>query len=198
MKIGFRRVGSMRITILRNWLLLVLIVATQARGQTDDQDQTEPDIQIVVSPQLQMLREIDQQMRTIATRLDRADTSGQVQSLQLKILRQLDEMLAEANDTGGASATNTSQESGSESSGDVSQTDDTRPPADSESGGEGEGQSSSRDGPVRESMEATWGKLPARLQQQMRAAMSVDFLPKYEKLIEGYYKRLAEAKFDGS
>jgi hypothetical protein len=37
-----------------------------------------------------------------------------------------------------------------------------------------------------------WGHLPDKLREQMQASLSEQFLPKYERLIEDYYKRLAE------
>lgn len=41
-----------------------------------------------------------------------------------------------------------------------------------------------------------WGELPERFVQQMQSAGIERFLPKYEKLIEDYYKRLAEERED--
>jgi len=37
-----------------------------------------------------------------------------------------------------------------------------------------------------------WGHLPDKLRDQMQASLSEQFLPKYEQLIEDYYRRLAE------
>jgi hypothetical protein len=37
-----------------------------------------------------------------------------------------------------------------------------------------------------------WGNLPDKLRDEMQASISEQFLPKYERLIEEYYKRLAE------
>ena len=39
-----------------------------------------------------------------------------------------------------------------------------------------------------------WGHLPDKVRDQMQNASVESFLPKYEKLIEEYYKRLAEEK----
>jgi len=41
-------------------------------------------------------------------------------------------------------------------------------------------------------MEELWGHLPARLQAQLRGAAVDQFLPKYERLLEQFYRRLAE------
>jgi TolA-binding protein len=47
---------------------------------------------------------------------------------------------------------------------------------------------------LHELVRGVWGNLPPRVRQQMQNAAVEQFLPKYEKLIEEYYKRLAEDK----
>ena len=42
-----------------------------------------------------------------------------------------------------------------------------------------------------------WGNLPDKLREEMQASLSEQFLPKYERLIEEYYKRLAEEQSGG-
>ena len=37
-----------------------------------------------------------------------------------------------------------------------------------------------------------WGHLPAKLREQMQSSLKEQFLPKYERVIEDYYRRLAE------
>ncbi len=39
-----------------------------------------------------------------------------------------------------------------------------------------------------------WGHLPAKVRDQLQSSAPEEFLPKYEKLIEEYYKRLAEER----
>jgi hypothetical protein len=41
-------------------------------------------------------------------------------------------------------------------------------------------------------MRQAWGNLPERLREQMMQSSVDGFLPKYERLIEEYFKRLAE------
>jgi hypothetical protein len=41
-------------------------------------------------------------------------------------------------------------------------------------------------------MEELWGYLPARVQAQLRGSAADQFLPKYERLLEAFYRRLAE------
>lgn len=59
-------------------------------------------------------------------------------------------------------------------------------PADEQ--GAGQVPSPTMQGPVSE----IWGHLPDRYRRQIRSASAIEFLPKYRKLIEDYYKRLAE------
>jgi hypothetical protein len=42
-----------------------------------------------------------------------------------------------------------------------------------------------------------WGELPPRLRQQMMQSSIEKFIPKYELLIEEYFKALAEKQRDG-
>jgi hypothetical protein len=37
-----------------------------------------------------------------------------------------------------------------------------------------------------------WGHLPPKIRDQMQSGLIEEFLPKYERLIEEYYSRLAE------
>ena len=41
-------------------------------------------------------------------------------------------------------------------------------------------------------MKDVWGQLPAREREQMLQSPPEQFLPKYELLLEKYYKRLAD------
>jgi hypothetical protein len=45
---------------------------------------------------------------------------------------------------------------------------------------------------VQDFLRRFWGHLPDKVREQMQASMSEQYLPKYERLIEDYYKRLAE------
>ena len=189
--------GISRIGIVGMFLVALGLDST-ATAQIDRASSQDDGDRIVVSPQLQKLSEIQQRMRSVVTRLDRADTSARVQELQLSILNELDEMLAEAGEQEQASPTESSSTSESSSQGQTSVATENERTDEMDRDGEGGGGRGPDTPSSRESIEATWGKLPARLQEQMRAAMSVDYLPKYEKLIEGYYKRLAEADLNGS
>jgi len=49
---------------------------------------------------------------------------------------------------------------------------------------------------IKDVLRRIWGHLPDKMREQMQAQLSEQFLPKYEKLIEEYYKRLAEERGD--
>jgi hypothetical protein len=50
---------------------------------------------------------------------------------------------------------------------------------------------------MREMLKDIWGELPPRLRQQMMQSSIEKFIPKYELLIEEYFKALAEKQRDG-
>jgi hypothetical protein len=45
---------------------------------------------------------------------------------------------------------------------------------------------------VKDALRRIWGHLPEKEREEMIAALGEQFLPKYERLIEAFYKRLAE------
>lgn len=47
---------------------------------------------------------------------------------------------------------------------------------------------------MKQMLKEVWGHLPPKIREQMQAGSPEEFLPKYERLIEEYYKRLAEEK----
>ena len=47
---------------------------------------------------------------------------------------------------------------------------------------------------MRAEMKRLWGELPEQVRQQMQELPAEDFPPKYESLIEEYFRRLAEEK----
>lgn len=191
------KVYKIMVVVSLSLLLLFSVCPPGAAQPTkgDEQDSTE---RIVVSPQLQSLQEIQAQMRTIMTRLDRADTSSSVQQLQLQVLEEIDEMLAAADDPGQSNPSSDTPSGKAESAAEMSTSAQNQQTSEGEADGGGRRGQDAETPSSRELIEASWGNLPARLQEQVRAALSADFLPKYEKLIEGYYKRLAEADLNGS
>jgi hypothetical protein len=51
---------------------------------------------------------------------------------------------------------------------------------------------------VKDIIRRVWGHLPEKMREQMQNSLDDQFLPKYEKLIEDYYRRLAEDRGSGT
>ncbi|GIW94307.1 MAG: hypothetical protein KatS3mg110_2348 [Pirellulaceae bacterium] len=130
-------------------------------------------------------------MAQVAGRLEAGDTSSQTQRLQQEIrdrLRQLIEQspLLPQNSRSPSEATTASQQT---QAGQTAQTESRT----------GEGRQTGQGSPSpagatdrRGALSAVWGHLPPRIRQQLESRGSDVFLPKYQNLIEAYYRRLAE------
>lgn len=144
------------------------------------------------------LAAIAAKMRAVESRIAAGDTSDQTQAEQKQILAQLAALLEQAQKQGAG------QQPGGQGSGQASQ-----------QAGDGGGQFVP--GPVQDStnriergtpeqaettdvkdlLSRIWGHLPDKMRSEMQASLSEQFLPKYERLIEQYYKRLAEERPGG-
>lgn len=158
-------------------------------------DDVEPIQSITISPQIQTMELIRAKMDEVAKRLDRADTSTTVQDVQLDVLAELDRLIAadSANSSTNAAQKQQSEGQGEDENATGQQTAD-------DGGGQtgGEGSVSNDSEPSRRDLiDRAWGHLPDRIRERMQSALGEEFLPKYEKLIEAYYKRLANADQDG-
>jgi hypothetical protein len=134
-----------------------------------------------------------ERMRGVQNRIARRDTSPATQSEQSQILSALDALLEGANQSrqtagskgGGAQA---GAGSGAETAG---------PPRDSTNRIERGEKQSTETVDAKDVLRRIWGHLPDKLRDEMQASFSEQFLPKYERLIEEYYKRLAEERPTG-
>ncbi|HEX5033644.1 MAG TPA: hypothetical protein VFW62_04135 [bacterium] len=150
----------------------------------------------VGAPPENPLTRIGQRMRLVEERIAGKDTSDETQSAQKEILADLAKLIEQTR----------RQCSGGNNSG--------KPGSGKSSPQAGAGNGEVRPGPAREATDRVgkpetekaqtadvkdvlkrfWGHLPEKLRDQMQAQLSEQFLPKYEKLIEEYYKRLAEER----
>lgn len=134
-------------------------------------------------------------MRSSRDRLKNRDSSSATQSIQQQIVRELEAMLSSSPTSSGESSASedqtpkegtTSQEGpgdGMPSTGPTQESDDRVDPATA---------SQAQLAEVKSQLRRAWGHLPEKVREKMLSSMSEEFLPKYEKLIEAYYKRLAE------
>lgn len=136
------------------------------------------------------LANLAERMRGVQNRIARRDTSTATQSEQAQILSALDALLEGANQsrqTGGSkgSGTQAGAGSGAETAG---------PPRDSTNRIERGEKQPTESVDTKDVLRRIWGHLPEKLRDEMQASFSEQFLPKYERLIEEYYKRLAEER----
>ena len=151
------------------------------------------------------LLEIARRMRRVEGLMGRNDSSPATQNLQEKIVADLDRLLEQARRRSKQRKPGSSQPqqtasrrpigqsqakpaAGGEKPSDRPSTTSTQRPA-------GSGQTRRPDMTrMRKVMEELWGELPPRQRQQMLQMPVEEFLPKYELLIEEYFRRLAEEK----
>jgi len=141
------------------------------------------------------LANVAQRMRSVESRIARHDTSAATQDEQNRIVSDLDALLAAAKQ--GRSGGNKQGSSGSARAG--AGTGDTAagPPRDSTSRIERGNPEPVETADVKDVLRRFWGHLPQKVRDDMQASLSEQFLPKYERVIEEYYKRLAEERPGG-
>lgn len=160
-----------------------------------DRDEGPPQ-SITVSPQIQAMEMIRERMEQVKERFKAANTTRSTQALQLEVLGQLDQLIAE--DSAAQQQASASQQTEGQSDGSSQQSESQ--PSPNESTGQGAGEQGATESAIENSsgvVDRAWGHLRDRVRVRMRSALSEEFLPKYEKLIEAYYKRLASADEDG-
>ena len=147
------------------------------------------------APEDPLLR-IGRQMRAVEERIAQKDTSDQTQSAQGEIIVELKKLIEQAKKQGGSGNKSASgRGTGQRGPGDGQ----ARPGAPQEATDRvGKPQTeATQSADVRDLLQRIWGHLPEKRLDEMRNALSDQFLPKYEKLIEEYYKRLAEERSAG-
>jgi len=136
------------------------------------------------------LAQISHQMRQVEQMLNQRNVSTETLKVQRQIVDQLDELI----DALAASRQSESQCESNSSSPDNQQATGTG----REASRNGSGKSvppSSNPLPGTATWEAIgdiWGHLPERFRNQVQNVEAIEFLPEYRRLIEDYYRRLAE------
>ncbi|HUE72564.1 MAG TPA: hypothetical protein VMP01_16890 [Pirellulaceae bacterium] len=139
------------------------------------------------------LLEIGRQMRAVEAKIAQRNTSEQTQAEQAKIAEALEKLIEQAKKQGGSGNKSASgRGTGKAGAGDGQ----AQPGAPQESTDRVGGPQSeaAQTADVRNLLERIWGHLPEKMRDEMQNAVSDQFLPKYEKLIEEYYQRLAEER----
>jgi hypothetical protein len=138
------------------------------------------------------LGKIASEMRQVERRMVEHDTSSATQQQQAQIVAQLDALLnqAEQAQSGGQNKAG----SGAAQAGIGTGNPLPGPPRDSSQRIEHGTKEQTETADVKDTIRRLWGHLPDKLRDEMQASLSEQFLPKYERLIEEYYKRLAEER----
>lgn len=147
------------------------------------------------------LAKIGDRMREAEQLIGKRNTSIKTQTLQREILTDLDALIAKLEKqcqcAGGQKQQSKPQQNSSQAKkpgkSDSDSGEESKKPADDSTERIGKNDDSKVEAQdMHELVRAVWGNLPARVRQQMQSASVEQFLPKYERLIEEYYKRLAE------
>ena len=138
------------------------------------------------------LAKIAEQMRTVESRINERDTSAETQNLQKQIVGDLAALLEEAKKQGGQKKPGQGSGAGQDQAG-AGGNPTAGPARDSTDRIERGDAEAAETADVKDVLRRMWGHLPDKARDQMQSSLSEEFLPKYQRLIEEYYKRLAES-----
>jgi hypothetical protein len=125
------------------------------------------------------------------------NSAAPTQDLQQEILSDLDALLKKMQKQCAGGQCNTPGSSAGNSPG-TGQKPSSRPPNDSTARVGKPGDTEVQPGEEADTMREVWGHLPPKVREAMQNATLEEFLPKYDKLIEDFYRRLAEQPTRGS
>lgn len=145
---------------------------------------------------------IGRQMRTAEELIGRRDASAVTRRIQQQIVEDIERLIEQMNKQCAGAQNASSRQSaiaekqakpgGKAGSGEHPGT--SKPARDSETQVGQRDSSDARLTQMMETLRQVWGHLPARVREQMQSGMAEEFLPKYEQLIEQYYRRLADER----
>jgi hypothetical protein len=151
---------------------------------------------------------VARQMRQAQQRLGQGDSGRPTQAIQREILAALDAIVREARSRGPASPAGPPQVSSTTERGPIasprqSPQQEAKPgrPTGSAAGKPGvqaPPQQQPEQAQIGDLMRSLWGELPAKQREQMRQAPAEEFLPKYESMLEAYFRRLAQQREKGA
>lgn len=139
------------------------------------------------------LVKLGREMREVQQRIGAKDTAEGTQQMQRTISAQLAGLIEQAKKqpqgkkAEGGKPGNSSAQAGTES-GSASSQPGQQSTQRLEQGEEAQAQMNE----VKDALRRIWGHLPEKERDEMISALGEQFLPKYERLIEAFYKRLAE------
>lgn len=145
---------------------------------------------------------ISRRMRKVETRISQQDTAESTQRMQQQIVAELDEMIEQLKkqcaggqcDKSGGKPKPGSKPGSGKKAGAGENTGTNKPAKDSQERQGPTPETQAELAAMRSAHKELWGHLPPKLREQVQSALVEQFLPKYEQLIESYYKRLAEER----
>lgn len=140
------------------------------------------------------LKKLGREMREVQQRIGARDTAEGTQQLQKQIAADLKQLIEQAQKKpqGNKSGNNNKPGSNSAQAGSDSGQAASKPGQESTQRLEQGNQEEVRMNEVKDALRRIWGHLPEKEREEMIGALGEQFLPKYERLIEAFYKRLAE------
>jgi hypothetical protein len=136
------------------------------------------------------LAQIAERMRAAQQRIAGRDTSDSTQQLQRQIQDDLAALIEQAKQQ--CAACNKSGSGQGQLAGTTGGNPTPAAPRDSTGRIEQGTKEEVETADVQDLIRRFWGHLPDKMREQMQSSLSEQFLPKYERLIEDYYRRLAE------
>lgn len=155
---------------------------------TDPQDPAAASVVEADNP----LAKIAELMRAVEGRIAQRDTSAETQELQKQIVGDLAALLEQAKKQGEQKKPGQGSGAGEDQAG-AGGNPTAGPPRDSTDRIERGDAEMAETADVKDVLRRMWGHLPDKVRDQMQSSLSEEFLPKYQRLIEEYYKRLAES-----
>jgi len=138
--------------------------------------------------------QIAERMRSVGRRMAQHDTSSATQIDQQRIVADIEALLAEAQKVPRSGRAQSGPQRRSSQPGTGTGNASANPPRDSTSRSERGAKDEVEKADAKDVIRRFWGHLPDKLRDPMQASLPDRFLPQYERLIEEYYKRLAEER----
>lgn len=143
---------------------------------------------------------VEAEMHEVEQAIRRQDLSKETQETQREIVQKLSLLIEQLEKQRPSSSRSSAKSSAPAAEPEASVSAKERAtdqPTDSKEQGTADRQATSEALQVGMSKEV-WGQLPAKIRQQMQSLKSEQFLPKYERMIHEYYKRLSEMDRPGT
>lgn len=180
---------SMAMMVAFAFLAAGNMAVAQAPAKAVDAPVTGEDLEL--GPQKSPLARLRDKLKRASTLLSDKRTDNAVVDLQVEIEFDLEDLLRQTGSSASQSSSTASQQAASEANG------PTRPDTNATTGERNSSANKGASGgvnrnPLKSLVRDSWGNLPERARQELQSVSGEDFLPKYQRMIERYYRRLAE------